>query len=52
MRGARATRHTTIRFAGDGRDVADIRTEWVWLRRCDARPTRLPQDLVDAFAAD
>ena len=49
MRGARAMRHTTIRFGSDGRLVADIRTEWVWLRRADGRPTRLPQDIIDAL---
>lgn len=48
MRGARATRHTTIRLA-DGPEVVDIRTEWVWLRAATGRPERIPPEIVAAF---
>jgi len=51
MRGARAVRHSVIRVVGDGRLVADIRTEWVWTRAADGRPTRIPLEAIQAFSA-
>ena len=50
MRGARATRHTTIALAEAGTVLAEITTEWVWARATDMRPTRIPAELVEAFA--
>ena len=32
--------------------LADITTEWVWVRASDGRPTRVPPALIDAFAQD
>jgi acyl-CoA thioester hydrolase len=48
MRGARAVRQTSISRA-DGTRLADIVTEWVWIRASDGRPTRVPPVLLDAF---
>jgi acyl-CoA thioester hydrolase len=48
MRGARAERQTSITRV-DGPRLADIVTEWVWVRAGDGRPTRVPQALVEAF---
>jgi acyl-CoA thioester hydrolase len=48
MRGARAVRQTSItRVAGPR--LADIVTEWVWVRATDGRPTRVPTALLEAF---
>jgi acyl-CoA thioester hydrolase len=49
MRGARAVRHTAMRRVADQRPIAEIRTEWVWLRAADGRPARLPPAAMAAF---
>jgi acyl-CoA thioester hydrolase len=49
MRGARATRHTTIRLSSNGTVVVDMRTEWVWLRADTGRPQRIPPEIIAAF---
>jgi acyl-CoA thioester hydrolase len=51
IRGARAVRHTSIRRGGDGSLVVDMRTEWVWVRLADGRPSRIPESVVAAFGA-
>ena len=48
MRGARAVRQTQINRA-DATRLADVTTEWVWVRAADGRPTRVPREMVDAF---
>ncbi len=48
MRGARGVRHTRIALA-DGGLLAEITTEWVWVRASDGRPVRVPEDLRAAF---
>jgi acyl-CoA thioester hydrolase len=50
MRGARASRKTTIALAG-GELLAELTTEWVWVRVSDGRPTRVPEAMVEAFSA-
>ena len=50
MRGARASRRATISLP-DATLLADITTEWVWLRSSDGRPTRIPDEAVEAFSA-
>jgi acyl-CoA thioester hydrolase len=58
IRGARGIRRTRITRAGpeagsDGRAdelLAELRTEWAWVRLADGRPTRVPAELV-ALAA-
>jgi acyl-CoA thioester hydrolase len=49
MRGARAERRTTISLI-DGVLLAEIATEWVWVRG-DGRPTRVPEAMVEAFSS-
>jgi acyl-CoA thioester hydrolase len=51
MRGARAVRHTTIRRA-EGQPLAEVTTDWVWIRAGDGRPLRLPADLLRAFTGE
>lgn len=48
IRGARGLRRLEVRRASDGALLAEVRTEWAWIRP-DGRPARVPQDLVDAF---
>jgi len=48
MRGARATRETRIALA-TGDLLAELSTEWVWVRAGDGRPSRLPDALLAAF---
>jgi len=50
VRGVRGVRRTTIARAGDGVTVAEVLSEWVWLRLADGRPARVPAELV-ALAA-
>ena len=52
MRGARAIRKTTIALANGNALLAEAITEWVWVRASDGRPTRIPADLLAAFAED
>jgi acyl-CoA thioester hydrolase len=49
LRGARAVRRTEITRAG-GDLLAEVTTEWVWVRAADGRPTRAPAELVAAFS--
>jgi acyl-CoA thioesterase FadM len=54
MRGARGVRETRMRILRAGCEPADavaMRTEWVWLRLADMRPTRVPTEFVAAFEA-
>ena len=48
MRGARAVRRTTISLA-NGVLLAELITEWVWIRATDGRPARVPHDVLTAF---
>jgi acyl-CoA thioester hydrolase len=50
MRGARAERRTTIALT-DATLLAELTTEWVWVRASDGRPTRVPEAMVEAFTA-
>ena len=50
VRGARGIRRTHIRRVRDGRLLAEVRTEWVWIRLSDGRPGRVPDQLVQAAA--
>lgn len=47
VKGARGQRRTTIKVLPEGRLVAEIFTEWVWVRGSDGRPSPVPQQLVD-----
>jgi acyl-CoA thioester hydrolase len=58
IRGARGIRRTRITRAGeDGRAdgqaeelLAELWTEWAWVRLTDGRPTRVPAELVELAA--
>jgi acyl-CoA thioester hydrolase len=47
VQGTRGIRRTTIKRAWDGRTVAEVLTEWVWVRTSDGRPARVPDELVE-----
>jgi acyl-CoA thioester hydrolase len=51
VRGARGVRRTTIRRIGDGQLLAEVLTEWVWVRLTDGRPIPAPQELVTLAAS-
>ncbi|HEX2193796.1 MAG TPA: acyl-CoA thioesterase [Candidatus Limnocylindria bacterium] len=46
--GVRGVRRTWIRRA-DGMLLADVLTEWVWVRLSDGRPARVPAELVSRY---
>jgi acyl-CoA thioester hydrolase len=48
MRGARGLRRTSIALL-DHTPIADIETEWVWIRAADGRPARVPTEMLRAF---
>jgi len=50
VRGVRGVRRTTIARAADGLSVAEVLSEWVWLRLADGRPARVPAELVSRAA--
>jgi len=51
VKGARGVRRTTIRRVGDGELLAELLTEWVWVRLTDGRPAQVPKPLVDLAAS-
>lgn len=51
VRGTRAHRRTTIDRGRDGLRLAEVFTEWVWVRLSDHRPAPVPKELV-ALAAE
>jgi acyl-CoA thioester hydrolase len=51
VRGARGVRRTLIRRQSDGRLLAEVVTEWAWVRLSDGRPARVPAQLVEAASA-
>lgn len=51
VKGARGLRHTGIVRVADGAMLAEVHTEWVWVRLADGRPVRVPDALVRYFAA-
>ena len=48
--GVRGNRHTEIRRAGETTLLAEVASEWVWVRLTDGRPARVPNELVAAFS--
>jgi acyl-CoA thioester hydrolase len=50
VRGVRGQRRTTIVQQRDGDPVAEIFTEWVWVRHSDGRPAPVPRPLVELAA--
>lgn len=51
VKGARGVRRTTMRRVGDGELLAEVLTQWVWVRLSDGRPTPAPRELVELAAA-
>jgi acyl-CoA thioester hydrolase len=47
--GVRGTRLTRICRTSDGALLAEVRSEWVWVRISDGRPGRVPAVIVDAY---
>ena len=50
IRGARGIRRTRVTRTEDGELLAELWTEWAWVRLTDGRPMRVPAELV-ALAA-
>jgi acyl-CoA thioester hydrolase len=50
VKGARGVRRTSIRRVADGLLLAEVLTEWVWVRLSDGRPTAAPRELVELAA--
>ena len=48
FRGARAGRTTRL-TRSDGTLLAEVETEWVWVRVDSGRPTRVPQKVLETF---
>lgn len=51
VRGARGVRRTLITRQPDSRLLAEVVTEWAWVRLSDGRPARVPAQLVEAASA-
>lgn len=51
VKGARGVRRTTIRRVANGEPLAEVLTEWVWVRVSDGRPAPAPRELVELAAA-
>ena len=47
--GVRGVRHTTFVRPRDGVLLAEVRSEWVWVRIADGRPARVPAELTDRY---
>lgn len=50
VRGVRGVRRTAIRKIPDGALLAEVLTEWVWVRLSDGRPAPVPAQLVELAA--
>lgn len=47
--GVRGRRQTTITRPSDGTLLAEVASEWVWVRVSDGRPAAVPRELVEAY---
>lgn len=47
--GVRGERRTTFRRAADGDRLAEVWSEWVWVRASDGRPARVPEELMRLY---
>jgi acyl-CoA thioester hydrolase len=47
--GVRGLRHTTFVRPRDDLLLAEVRSEWVWVRSQDGRPARVPAELIDRY---
>jgi acyl-CoA thioester hydrolase len=51
LAGVRGVRHTWLRRATDDVLLAEVRSEWVWVRLSDGRPARVPAELIELYRA-
>jgi acyl-CoA thioester hydrolase len=51
VQGTRGVRRTVIRRAETGEGLAEVLTEWVWVRRSDGRPALVPRQLIEVAGA-
>jgi acyl-CoA thioester hydrolase len=49
VRGVRGRRRTAITRVTDGVLLAEVASEWVWVRVADGRPAAVPSEIVDAY---
>ena len=49
LKGARGVRRTSIVRVADQQSIAEITTEWAWVRVSDGRPIRLPPEALAVF---
>lgn len=49
LKGASGVRRTSIVRVSDHQPIADVTTQWVWVRLADNRPTRLPPQARAVF---
>ncbi|HEX2221216.1 MAG TPA: thioesterase family protein [Candidatus Limnocylindria bacterium] len=47
--GVRGSRRTEIRHAASGQLLAEVASDWVWVRLSDGRPSRVPPEILAAF---
>jgi acyl-CoA thioester hydrolase len=47
--GVRGVRHTEVRRATDAALLAEVQSEWVWVRLRDGRPGRVPPEIQAAY---
>lgn len=47
--GVRGSRRTEIRHADSGELLAEVTSDWVWVRLSDGRPAPVPPEIVAAF---
>ena len=47
--GVRGIRRTSFIRVGDGVAIAEVESEWVWVRVSDGRPMRVPGELTDRY---
>jgi acyl-CoA thioesterase FadM len=45
----RGWRRTAFRRVADGALLAEVASEWAWVRPQDGRPARVPPEIVEAF---
>ena len=50
LAGPRGLRRTTVVRETDGTLLAEIQTEWVWIRLADGRPARVPKPMLEYFS--
>lgn len=47
--GVRGKRQTSFRRAREGTELAEVHSEWVWVRVADGRPMRVPTEMLERY---